>query len=287
MPPAARNLFEKRFLDFQKLQMSYLIAVTGKGGVGKTTIAALLINRLIARNRKPVLAVDADPNTCLDAALGVSVQKTVGGVREEAREIASKGMSIGISKQELLEMKIAECLVEAKDFDLIAMGRPEGPGCYCYANNVLKSVLAEISSNYPYVVLDNEAGLENLSRRIVQEVDLLIMAADPSRMGLETIKRLHGLAREMDLKYKQLAIIVNRLRGNELPAYINDIKVVTGAEFVVGLPDDGELAELAESGKNIEMISPDNILIKQIDELLTKVFGSTFLQKGGPPEATV
>ncbi|HLP61614.1 MAG TPA: AAA family ATPase [Candidatus Deferrimicrobium sp.] len=265
--------------------MSYLIAVTGKGGVGKTTIAALLISRLISRDHKPVLAVDADPNTCLDAALGVAAQKTVGGVREEAREIASKGMAAGISKQELLELKIAECLVEAKDFDLIAMGRPEGPGCYCYANNVLKSVLAEISSSYPYVVLDNEAGLENLSRRIVQEVDLLIMVADPSQMGLETLKRLHGLAREMEMKYKQLAIIVNRLRGNQLPAYVNDIQVATGADFVVGLPDDVELAELAESGKNIGMISPDNIVIKQINEFLTKVFGPTFLQKGGPPEA--
>jgi CO dehydrogenase maturation factor len=114
----------------RKRRMSYLIAITGKGGVGKTTIAALLIDRLIKRGCKPVLAVDADPNTCLDAALGVSVAKTVGGVREEAREIAGKGMAAGISKQELLEMKIAHCMVEADDFDLIAMGRPEGPGCY-------------------------------------------------------------------------------------------------------------------------------------------------------------
>lgn len=267
--------------------MSYIIAVTGKGGVGKTTTAALLINRLIEQNCKPVLAVDADPNTCLDAALGVAAQKTVGGVREEAREIAAKGLSAGISKQELLEMKIAECLVEAKGFDLIAMGRPEGPGCYCYANSVLKSVLNEISSNYPYVVLDNEAGLENLSRRIVQEVDLLIMVADPSQMGLETIKRLHCLACEMEMKYKELAIIVNRLRSRELPAYAHDLKVATGANFVLGIPDNAELAELAENGKNIGMISPDNKVIKQIDEFLTKVFGPTFLQKGGPPEALI
>jgi CO dehydrogenase maturation factor len=251
--------------------MSYLIAVTGKGGVGKTTTASLLINRLIERNCKPVLAVDADPNTCLDTALGVTAIKTVGGVREEAREIAAKGMSIGISKQELLEMKIAECLVEAKDFDLIAMGRPEGPGCYCYANNVLKSVLMEISTHYPYVVLDNEAGLENLSRRIVQEVDLLIMVTDPSQMGLETVKRLHSLACEMEMKYKQLAIIVNRLRKRELPAYVHELKVATGADFIIGLPANEKLAELAENGQSIGELAHDNEVIKQIDEFLNNV----------------
>jgi CO dehydrogenase maturation factor len=180
-------------------------------------------------------------------------------------------------------MKIAECLVEAKDFDLIAMGRPEGPGCYCYANNVLKSVLAEISSSYPYVVLDNEAGLENLSRRIVQEVDLLIMVADPSQMGLETVKRLHGLAREMEMKYKQLAIIVNRIRGLELPKYVNDIQVAAGADFVVGLPDDVQLAELAENGQSIWKLPHENIVIKKVDEFLTKVFAGVQAPRRGEP----
>jgi len=163
--------------------MSRFIAITGKRGVGKTTLAALLVTRLIRRGRKPVLAVDADPNACLDAALGVQVRKSLGTVREEAREIAGKGMATGMAKQQLLELKIAESLVEASDFDLISMGRPEGPGCYCYANNVLKNALAQIADNYPYVVLDNEAGLENLSRGIVQSVDLLILVADPSQRG--------------------------------------------------------------------------------------------------------
>ena len=166
--------------------MSYFIAITGKGGVGKTTISALIVNRLINRGRKPVLAIDADPNTCLDALLGVKAEKTVGRVREEVREIAGKGLAAGISKQELLEMKIAESLVESDNFDLIAMGRSEGPGCYCYANNVLKSVINEISGNYPYIVLDNEAGLENLSRRIVQPRD---------RNGTRSILTLYPVAR--------------------------------------------------------------------------------------------
>jgi CO dehydrogenase maturation factor len=248
--------------------MSYLVAITGKGGVGKTTIAALLISRLIKRGCRPVLAVDADPNTCLDTALGVTVEKTVGGVREEAREIAGKGMAAGISKQELLEMKIAECLVEAKDFDLIAMGRPEGPGCYCYANNVLKSVLTEISSHYPYVVLDNEAGLENLSRRIIQKVDILIIATDPSLRGLETVRRLHALAQEMEMKYDRLAIIVNRLRGDELPSSVNDLKKQINAGFVIGLQDNDRLACLSEQGQPLSNLEEENPVINRLDELI-------------------
>src|ERR1017187_10232122 len=132
--------------------MSYTIAITGKGGVGKTTVAGLIVTRLIASGRRPVLAVDADPNTCLDTVLGIRVGKTIGGIREEARQIAGKGMMTGISKQEMIGLKIAESLVESKDFDFLAMGRPEGPGCYCFANNVLRSALGEIADNYPFVV---------------------------------------------------------------------------------------------------------------------------------------
>jgi CO dehydrogenase maturation factor len=251
-------------------QMSRLIAISGKGGVGKTTIAGLLVIRLIARGCKPVLAIDADPNTCLDDALDVRVYKTIGGVREEARELSGKGMSGGISKQELLEMKIAESMVEANGFDLIAMGRPEGPGCYCYANNVLKTVIREISSAYPYVVLDNEAGMENLSRRIVQELDLLVMVTDPSRKGLDTVKRLHDLTGEMDIRYQRLAIIVNRLRnGHELPGSAIELKSVTGAGMVVGLPDDKQLAELAEKGESLWSIADPHPVSDSLDELLT------------------
>jgi len=254
-------------------KMSYTIAITGKGGVGKTTLAGLTVNRLIARGGRPVLAVDADPNTCLDAVLGVAARQTIGGVREEARQIAGKGLSAGVSKQELLELKISESLVEGPDFDFLAMGRPEGPGCYCYANNVLKNALGEIAKNYPYVVLDNEAGLENLSRRIVQKVDLLVMVADPSRRGLETVRRLHGLAREMDIACSRLAIVVNRLRQDNLPTDVAALQAETGAQFVLGLPDDAEAARVAERGGTVAELPADNELVRRVDGFLNEVLG--------------
>jgi CO dehydrogenase maturation factor len=251
--------------------MSYLIAITGKGGVGKTTVASLLITRLIARDCLPVLAVDADPNTCLDRALGVRVEKTVGSVREDAKKISGKGIASGIDKQRLLELKIAESLVESHDFDLIAMGRPEGPGCYCYANNVLKSVLNEVISQYPYVVLDNEAGLENLSRRIIRKVDLLLMVTDPSFLGLETVTRLYSLAREMEIEYDRLAIVVNRIRRNRLPEFVNTVQSITGADFVVSLPDEDAIAELAENGASPVQLEKENPVIVGIDRFLEKI----------------
>ena len=253
--------------------MSYLIAITGKGGVGKTTLAGLLVSRLIARNCQPVLAVDADPNSCLDGALGVTVEKSIGRLREEARDESRKGLGAGVSKQEMIELKISESLVEAKDFDLIAMGRPEGPGCYCYANNVLKEALGKIAASYPYIVLDNEAGLENLSRRIVQQVNLLVMVADASRKGLETLVRLHALAKEMEIKYDKLAIVVNRLRRDDARGALEELKAKVGADFLVCIPDNEELAFQAEAGKPLAGLEPQNPVVAKVDELLKNALG--------------
>jgi len=247
--------------------MGKLIAITGKGGVGKTTVSALLIKNLLAAGKTPVLAIDADPNSCLDAALGVKASHTVGRVREEVRDITASGGMAGVSKRELLQIKIEQGLVEAKGFDLIAMGRPEGAGCYCYANNVLKEVIAEISSGYPYVVLDNEAGLENLSRRIVRKVDLMALVSDASNAGMQTLLRLHELANEMEMSYGKLALVVNRVRNGRLPDRVAEIKEQTRADIVIGLPDDDEIAAFAEGNGNFLGISDSNPVYQGIGEL--------------------
>ena len=251
--------------------MSYLIAVTGKGGVGKTTVCALLIKQMLENGCEPVLAIDADPNSCLDAALGVKVTGTVGRAREEVRDEAAGAAKSGISKQELLQLKIAESLVESNGFDLIAMGRPEGAGCYCYANNVLKSVIAEIAGEYPYVVLDNEAGLENLSRRIVQKVDMMILVSDASNAGMMTLSRLYELAGEMQIKYDRLLLVVNRLRGGRLPARMEEIRAFTGADAVVGLPDDAQIADFAENNQSLLALPGENPVAAKIDSVVKEL----------------
>jgi len=248
--------------------MSKLLAIAGKGGVGKTTVAALLVMRLLQRGCRPVLAVDADPNTCLDAALGVNVVKTVGGVREDARKFAQEQTVRGMDKKRFLELRIAESLVESDDFDLLAMGRSEGPGCYCFANNVLKAVLKAMVSRYPYVVLDNEAGLENLSRRIVNKVSLLVMVTDPTGRGFETVRRLHALAGEMEIAYDNLAIVVNRLRRQELPAGAEELRIATGADIIVGIPEDDNILAISEKNGNLRNLSPDNPVLTGMDKII-------------------
>ncbi len=222
--------------------MSLTVAITGKGGVGKTTLAAMAIRWLGEQGLGPVLAVDADPNSCLDTLLGVHTATSVGGVREEAKRIAQEASAGGMGKHELLDLKIQEALIESTHFDLIAMGRPEGPGCYCYANNVLRQVLARLAGNYPAVVIDNEAGLENLSRRTVQTADWLLFVADPSQRGLLTARRLVDLAEEMQVNARSRGLVLNRLRDPRTLAKAREVFEGTGVEVLGQVPEDDEIA---------------------------------------------
>ena len=246
----------------------YTIAITGKGGTGKTTIAAAVVTCLIDRGCTPVLAVDADPNSCLDGVLGVKALKTVGQIREESRD-AGAGQPGGVSKRELIELRIAESLVEAEDFDLIAMGRPEGPGCYCYANNLFGDCIGELSKSYPCIVIDNEAGLENLSRRLYRQVDLLLIAGDPSKRGIETIRRLHGLAAEMGVEYAKLALVVNLVRDGSNTLDLSALGREFGADSVLILPFDPEIARAGEEGLRMQDVPRTNPVLAGIDGLIS------------------
>ncbi len=194
------------------MSMGYRIAVAGKGGVGKTTIAAMMVRALHERTRKVVMAVDADPNSNLGEKLGVKTERTIGNLREELLRKADS-LPQGQSKQEYVEYQMRLATVEGDGFDLLSMGRPEGPGCYCYINNILRTFLDQAMEGYDYVVIDNEAGMEHLSRRTTKDMDLLVLVSDPTKVGVETAARLIVLAKEMDLAIRKKVLLVNGLRS--------------------------------------------------------------------------
>jgi len=185
------------------------MAVCGKGGTGKTTLSALLIRSLMKKGMKPILAVDADPNANLAPALAIAVEQTVGQVLEEFH---GQKLTIpeGMSKQAYLELRLNQAVAEAKGIDLLAMGRPEGPGCYCSANSVLRDMLERLTENYRYVVLDNEAGMEHLSRRTANRIDVLLMVTDPSMKGMRTVRGLLDLVAELKLPIVKKYLVVSR-----------------------------------------------------------------------------
>ena len=246
--------------------MSITIALTGKGGVGKTTISSLIIQWLVAGGHTPVLGVDADSNANLNEALGISYSASVGGIREDARKIAKE--LVGMAKQEFLDLRVQEALVEEDGYDLIVMGRPEGPGCYCYANNVLRDVIQRLSANYGHIVIDNEAGLEHLSRRTVLSVDFLIIVSDCSVRGVRTAGRIAELAQEMGTPVKQRGLIVNRVPGGVLPAGVAAEVVLTGLPLLAAIPHDAQVAEMDAGGMAVGDIAGDAPARMAIDQLM-------------------
>jgi CO dehydrogenase maturation factor len=197
--------------------MAFTIALAGKGGTGKTTIASLVIRYIIGKKKMPVLAVDADSNSCLNEALGVEVQATIGKLREESLQVIRSGSERpgGMSLEQIFDYQIQQSVTEAKGFDLIIMGRPEGPGCYCAANNIIRKYTDKLSATYPYVIIDNEAGMEHLSRRTTHRVNLLIIVSDPSLRGIHTAKRINSLIDELQLDIERRVVIINRVSEKE------------------------------------------------------------------------
>ena len=201
--------------------MGHVIAMAGKGGVGKTTLCGLLIQYLCESGKKPVLAVDADANSNLNEVLGVKVETTLGDVREEiARAELAKENPIptGMSKADYAEMRFEDALVEDDDFDLLVMGRTQGKGCYCYVNGLLQTQLAKYQNNYPYIVVDNEAGMEHISRGVLPSMQTAILVSDCSRRGVQAAGRIAVLMKELNFKPKTVGLIVNRAPEGKLDA---------------------------------------------------------------------
>ena len=192
--------------------MPKICAFAGKGGVGKTTISGMLVRYLVEEAKDgPVLAVDADPNSNLNEILGTEVNITIG----EARELIKKEVPAGMAKETWFEMKVHEAIIESKGFDLLVMGRPEGTGCYCAANSLAKKHIDFLKENYAYVVVDNEAGMEHMSRLVTQDVDHLFVVSDASARGLMTAQRILELVRELNLNIANTHVIINRFRDKE------------------------------------------------------------------------
>lgn len=191
--------------------MTYSIALAGKGGTGKTTMAGMLVKYLVARGKVPVLAVDADANANLNEVLGLQMVQTLGDAREEMKT----GVSPGMTKDIFMEMKLQEAVIESAGFDLIVMGRPEGAGCYCAANTLLTQSLERLIDNYNFAVIDNEAGMEHISRLTTNDIDVLLVVSDPTRRGLQAAHRIVELTDKLALNIGRKMVIVNRIRDGQ------------------------------------------------------------------------
>ncbi len=250
--------------------MTITIAVTGKGGVGKTAISAVLVDFLSSKGI--VLAVDADPSTNLNDALGVSLKSTVGKTREKMTDDIKGGrIAIASSKQEILDARIHESLVETERFDLLAMGRPEGPGCYCAANHMIRFSIDKLAKNYDYVVMDCEAGLEHISRQTTQDIDFLLAVTDPTMRGLNTAKRLQQLIGEMRTSVKAgVFLVLNRLKNGIPPAIEDEIRK-SGLVLVATIPEDFEITELDIKGEPLTKLPLDSTFRRSVQEMLFRL----------------
>ncbi len=246
--------------------MTVTIALAGKGGTGKTTIASMFVKYLVENGKGRVLAIDADPSANLNLALGLALEQTIGDIREEMlAQVNPLNGSIngspGMNKYDYLDYQIEYALVEGARVDLLAMGRPEGPGCYCAVNHILRDIIDRMGRSYDYVVIDNEAGLEHLSRRTTRDVDALYVVTDPTVRGVVAATRIAELRDELDVNIKQAYLIVNRVQGQLTPALQGAVDKV-GIPLAGIIPSDPQVTQMDADGQALVEL-PDNAIIFQ------------------------
>ena len=249
--------------------MAFVIGLAGKGGTGKTTIAALTVRYLLEKRKKAVLAVDADSNSCLNEALGVEIHATIGSLREESLAAVRSGGERpgGMSMEQLFDYQVQQSIIESKGFDLMVMGRPEGPGCYCAANNIIRKYTDQLSEKYSYVVMDNEAGMEHLSRRTTHSVDLLLAVSDPTLKGVRTARRISGLVDELNLDVARRELIVNRV-SEENFSKLKDAAGDLPYEKIFSVPNDDTIFELDLEGRPVFELPADSAAVQKVFAIL-------------------
>lgn len=244
--------------------MSLVIAVSGKGGVGKTMVSTLLVKWLVKARAGSILAIDADPDSNFPGSLGVSFKKTIGDLREELAELT---LPPGVEKRTWLEAKTFEITEETEDFDLLVMGRPEGPVCYCALNHILREIIDSAVFAYDFVVIDCEAGLEHLSRRTTQNVDVMLIVSDSSKKSIETALRIRALTEELKIKFKYLFLVLNRLSEKNRESSEELIKK-TNLEVIAEIPEDDLVKEYDVSGKPLYNLPENSKAYQEIGKIL-------------------
>jgi len=239
--------------------MATTIAISGKGGSGKTTIAAIIIQTLINQSTKSgsVLAIDADPNACLAMTMGTDVEGTIAQLREQAKQ--KKPDNTGMDKSRTFEYGIQQAVTEAKGFDLLTMGRPEGPSCYCAANNLLRQFMDKLNKSYDFVIIDNEAGMEHLSRRTTNNIDWLFIVADHTPIGEVTAKRIAALVKNLPIIVKKTGIIWNKTENH---------KDIDGIETFGTIPYDEALFNASTQGITVPQLDINTPAFKAVQKIL-------------------
>lgn len=250
------------------------IAVAGKGGVGKTTLCGFIIDYLCRKHNGPVLAVDADANSNLNEVLGVDVELTLGDLREEIAKadiVKDSPIPASMSKKDYLDYKFNSAMVEADDFDMLVMGRTQGSGCYCFVNGLLQAQIAKVSDNYRYVVVDNEAGMEHISRGLIPTMEIAILVSDCSRRGVQAAGRIAALMKELNFKPKTVGLIVNRAPEGKLDAGTMEEVEKQGLTLLGVVPQDQDVYQYDCDGKPIIRLPKDSPVRSALHDIVQKL----------------
>jgi CO dehydrogenase maturation factor len=260
--------------------MTTTIALAGKGGVGKTTVAGMVIKYLAQNQTGSILAIDADPSSNLNMVLGLDLEWTVGDIREDMLQkvkasLTEGGAAMGVmpggaSKRDYLEYHVRTSLAEGSRFDLIAMGRGEGQGCYCAVNHNLREVIDSMSKHYAFVVIDNEAGMEHLSRRTTRDVQHLLIVSDPTQRGLVAAQRIADLRKELDIQVENAYLIINRLPG-EMPLELKEFAEKLDVPLLGTISADENLAAYEYSGKPLVDLGDESPVYQAVAMMMNKI----------------